>query len=206
MEGKDVGARVEVMDPGRCPAQPARDAVAVPPQGDEVAVQAQDADELVALVPIEGHRVAEPLALQELHLPFLRSTYREDGKVKHRTLGNLSDLAPAVIDGLRRLLKGAEVLTDGEGIRVLRSRPHGHVAAVLGTLRKLGLDKMLDPRATRVRALCVAMVVARIIEPRSKLATARGLQTTTLRRTLDEIAAHVGRHVLGVADVAAAVA
>ena len=83
---------------------------------------------------------------------------------------------------------------------------YGTAATVLGTLRKLGLDKMLDPRATRVRARCVATVVARIIEPRSKLATARGLQTTTLRRTLDEIAAHVGRHVLGVADVAAAVA
>src|SRR5689334_14396233 len=73
----------------------------------------------------------------------LREGYREDGKVKTRTLANLSHWPLAQIDRLRRVLRD-EVLSDpGQGLTMLRSLPHGHVAAVLGTARKIGLDRLL---------------------------------------------------------------
>ena len=118
---------------------------------------------------------------------FLRTSYREGGKVKHRTLGNLSSLPLQTIETIRRTLRGDALLPVGEAVKVLRSRPHGHVAATLGVLRELGVERMLGVRPTRLRALCVAMIVARIVEPRSKLATVRGLQKATLRSTLGEM-------------------
>jgi len=111
----------------------------------------------------------------------LREGYREDGKVKSRTLANLSHWPLAKIDRLRRVLRD-EVLTDAkEALTMLRSLPHGHVAAVLGTARKIGLDRLLAAgRApARLVALVLSMIVARIIEPASKLATARQLDATT---------------------------
>jgi|SRR6266850_2776905 len=109
----------------------------------------------------------------------LRRTYREGDKVKHQTLGNLSHLPPDVIDLIRRRLSGEPPATSTDGFEILRSLPHGHVAAVLGTLRAIGLDAMLSSRPCRERSLVVAMIVARVIDPRSKLATARGLQEET---------------------------
>jgi len=99
--------------------------------------------------------------------------------VKHQTLGNLSHLPPDVIDLIRRRLSGEPPATSTDGFEILRSLPHGHVAAVLGTLRAIGLDAMLSSRPCRERSLVVAMIVARVIDPRSKLATARGLQEET---------------------------
>jgi hypothetical protein len=118
----------------------------------------------------------------------LRESYREDGKVRKRTLANLTDWPPEVVDGLRAILKGGVVVNEGgEGFEIVRSLPHGHVAAVLGTLRKLGLDKLIASRPSRERDLVVAMIAARIIDPRSKLATARGLGEETAFTSLGEI-------------------
>jgi hypothetical protein len=79
----------------------------------------------------------------------LRASYRQDGKVRKRTLCNLSDWPTAPIEGLRGVLKGGTVIpADRDGFTVTRSLPHGHVAAALGTLRKIGLERILGPRAT----------------------------------------------------------
>ncbi|MDP2948249.1 MAG: IS1634 family transposase, partial [Chloroflexota bacterium] len=117
---------------------------------------------------------------------YLRSTYRDGGKVKHRTHGNLSHLPPDAIDVLRRTLQGERFVPDS-GFEIRRSLPHGHVAAVLGTARQLGLERLLDPRPARQRNLVLAMVVARILQPASKLATARGLQEETQFTSLGEL-------------------
>jgi hypothetical protein len=106
----------------------------------------------------------------------LRESYRQDGKVRKRTLANLSKLPPAALEGLRVLLRGGTTVDNlAQSFEVAQSRPYGHVAAVLETLRQLGLDSDLDPRTSRERDLVVAMIVARLVEPASKLATARGL-------------------------------
>ena len=117
----------------------------------------------------------------------LRESFREDGKVKKRTLANLSRWPDELVDGLRILLRGGVALPSlGDAFRILRSRPHGHVAAVLGCARRLGLEKLLDRRPSRERALAAAMVLDRILDPRSKLATARSLRSETLAHTLGE--------------------
>jgi len=106
----------------------------------------------------------------------LRESYRQDGKVCKRTLANLSRLPPAAIEGLRALLRGATVVEDlADNVEVIQSQPYGHVAAVLGTLRQLGLEREIAPQRCPERDLVVAMIVARIVAPSSKLATARGL-------------------------------
>ncbi len=117
----------------------------------------------------------------------LRESYREDGKVKNRTLANLSSWPRAKIEALRAVLKGATTaLALEEAFEIVRSKPHGHVAATLGTLRALRLDSVIAPRQCRERDLCVAMVVARILNPRSKLATAQGLDPETLNSSLGD--------------------
>jgi hypothetical protein len=117
----------------------------------------------------------------------LRRTYREGGKVKHQTLGNLSHLPEHVIELIRRALRGEAVLLAEDAFEIERSLPHGHVAAVLGTVRRLGLDRLVASKRSRERDLVVAMLVARLLDPRSKLATARGLDggTSTLAGVLE---------------------
>lgn len=118
----------------------------------------------------------------------LRQSYREGGKVRKRTLANLSKLPEEAVEGLRILLKGGTAVGKlEEAFEIVRSRPHGHVAAVLGTVRKLGLEQLIATERTRERELVVAMIVARIIDPRSKLATARGLNPETCLSTLGEM-------------------
>ncbi len=120
----------------------------------------------------------------------LRESYREDGKVKKRTLANLSKLPMDVVEGLRTLLKGGVAFGEaGEALEIRRSLPHGHVSAVLGTLRDLGLDRLIsgakpDPAAARLRDLAVALSVARVIAPGSKLATLRALTPETASSSL----------------------
>lgn len=117
----------------------------------------------------------------------LRESYREDGKVKKRTLANLSNMPPELVEQLRLLLKGGTVIAEGqEALQVIRSRPHGHVAAVLGTAQRLGLEAMIDRSPSRQRDLVMAMVAQRILRPQSKLALSRGLQLETLDSTLGE--------------------
>ncbi len=116
----------------------------------------------------------------------LRESYREGGKVKSRTLANLSQLPNSQIELMRRVLKGDPLVAPEEAFEIVRSRPHGHVAAVLGTLRRLGLHTWLSRTPTRMRHVVEAMIVARILDPRSKLATARGLGSETLFSSLGE--------------------
>src|SRR5215208_1004030 len=118
----------------------------------------------------------------------LRESYRVDGKVKKRTLLNLSDWSPSLIEGLRALLKGGVVLPPGQdAITIKRSLPHGHVAAALGTLRRIGLDRLLGPAGNRCRDLVIAMIVTRLIAPLSKLATAKALDPMTAASSLGSV-------------------
>ena len=121
----------------------------------------------------------------------LRESYRQGGKTRNRTLANVTGWPPHVVEGLRALLKGGQVL-DGGGFQIVRSLPHGHVAAVLGTLRQLGLDQIICSRPSRQRDLIVALLVARVIDPGSKLAAARGLCEQTASTSLGQV--------LGLAD------
>lgn len=125
----------------------------------------------VAIVP---NRTSPPAYL-------LREGYREDGKVKSRTLANLSHWPLAKIDRLRRVLRDEVLSGAADGMTMLRSLPHGHVAAVLGTARKIGLDRLLagGHAPARLASLVLAMIVARVMDPASKLATARQLDAAT---------------------------
>jgi exopolysaccharide biosynthesis predicted pyruvyltransferase EpsI len=92
----------------------------------------------------------------------LRESYREGKTVKKRTIANLSKLPDDVIDNMKRALKGGKTIKNIESaIVVERSRPHGHIAAVLGTLRKIGLDRILGNKEPRVIAIIISMIVSR---------------------------------------------
>ncbi len=114
----------------------------------------------------------------------VRQSYREGGKVKHRTLANLSKLPAPVVDAVRAMLRGEPVGPLDQAFDIQRSLPHGNVQAVLGQLRQLGLDRLLAARPRREQDLVVAMIVSRVLQPDSKLATARSFGTTTLAATL----------------------
>jgi transposase len=120
----------------------------------------------------------------------LRESYREHGKVKTRTLANISHLRSHQIDALRLALAGslsAAASSLPDSFLISRSLPHGHAAAVLGCLRNLQLDSILDPVPSRHRDLVLAMIAARILDPASKLATARGLHSDSLHSSLGEL-------------------
>jgi len=122
----------------------------------------------------------------------LRESYRENGKVRKRTLCNLSDWPAAHIEGLRGVLKGGTVIAaERDAFTVTRTLPHGHVAAALGTARKIGLDRILGPDGDRCRDLVLALLVSRIFDPASKLATARALSPATATSSLGEML-HLG--------------
>ncbi len=118
----------------------------------------------------------------------LRHTFREDGKVKHLTVGNLSDLPDDLIEVIRKRLAGEPLPAENDDFEIVRSLPHGHVAAVLGTLRRIGLDRLIASKPCREAQLVIAMIVLRIIAPGSKLANLTGLQPETAEHTLaDEL-------------------
>jgi hypothetical protein len=122
----------------------------------------------------------------------LRESYREHGRVRKRTLCNLSDWPTAHIEGLRGVLKGGTVIAaERDAFTVTRTLPHGHVAAALGTARKIGLDRILGPDGDRCRDLVLALLVSRILDPASKLATARALSPATASSSLSEML-HLG--------------
>ena len=119
----------------------------------------------------------------------LRESYRDGKSVRKRTLLNLTNWSPEHVEGLRGVLKGGVVIPAGqEALTVERSLPHGHVAAVLGMARAIGLDRLLGPRnnrePNRPRDLVMAMIVSRIIAPASKLATAKALDPATAASSL----------------------
>jgi transposase len=118
----------------------------------------------------------------------LRESYRDGGKVRKRTLCNLSDWPAAHIEGLRGVLRGGTVIAaERDAFTVLRSLPHGHVAAALGTARRIGLDRLLGPDGNRCRDLVLALLVGRILDPASKLAAARALSPATAASSLGEV-------------------
>ncbi|MEE9278650.1 MAG: transposase, partial [Myxococcota bacterium] len=114
----------------------------------------------------------------------LRRSYRENGQVKNETLANLSHLPPAALDAVRRILKGETLVPVGEAFEVIDSPQHGHVDAVLRTMRRLGFERLVATRPSRERDRAVAMVAARILQPDSKLATTRWWHITTLPQLL----------------------
>jgi hypothetical protein len=114
----------------------------------------------------------------------LRQSYREGPSVKHRTLARLTALPPAVVDAIERSLRGERLVPAGAALRIVRSLPHGHGAAALGMLRSLGLEGLLERRPSRERDLAVGLIVARVLAPASKLATARMLGQSTLGEVL----------------------
>lgn len=116
----------------------------------------------------------------------LRESFRDGRKVKKRTLLNLSNWPPALVEGLRALLKGGSVpAPEQPPFELRRAWPHGHVAAVLGTLRRLAVDRLLG--ADRSGMLVRAMIVARLLEPASKLATAKALSQATAGHSLSPV-------------------
>ena len=132
----------------------------------------------VAVIPNRG---SPPAVL-------LRESYREGGKTKNRTLKNLSDWPAERIEQLRAVLRGEDLLPATDAVEIVRALPHGHVLAALGTARRIELDALLPRRAPqRRRDLALALIVARLLDPAAKLATARLLDAATASDTLGEI-------------------
>lgn len=128
----------------------------------------------VAVVP---NRKSAPAIL-------LRESYREGSKVRTRTLANLSSLNSSQLEGIRKALRDEPLVNANEAFEKLSDRSHGAVDAVRITMRRLGLDRLLNRRSCRERDLIVGLIAARIIEPHSKLATTRWWETTTLAEDL----------------------
>ena len=117
----------------------------------------------------------------------LRESFREHGRVRKRTLANLSAWPITLVEGFRTLLKGG-VAVAADGIRIRRALPHGHAAAVLGTIRAIGLDRLLGkPADKRLAPLVMALIASRLIAPASKLATARELAAATAASSLGRL-------------------
>ena len=129
----------------------------------------------VTSVPNRGHK---PTIL-------LRESYREDGKVKNRTLANLSKLPEKALEAVKQVLSGETLVPATEAFAIERSVHHGHVDAVLTAIRKLGLDRMLDSRRSRERDLVLVLLIARLLAPSSKLSTTRWWATTSLPDLFD---------------------
>ena len=121
--------------------------------------------------------------LYQSHL--LRRSFRVGSHVKHETLGNISHLPPHLIDLIRRSLAGESFLPAASAFRIEHSQPHGHVQAVLGSIRHLGLDSVLASKPCPERNLVLAMIAERLLHPCSKLATTRLWHSTTLAQQLD---------------------
>src|SRR3981189_2145798 len=132
----------------------------------------------VAVIPNRG----SPPAI------LLRESYREAGKTRNRTLANLSGWPPQRIEHLGAVLRGDKLLPAAGAVEIVRALPHGHVLAALGTARRIALDALLPRRAPqRRRDLARALIVARLLEPAAKLATARMLDPATASHSLGEM-------------------
>lgn len=117
----------------------------------------------------------------------LRESFRQNGKVRKRTLANLTPLhraKPDAVEAVRLSLEGRSLVEPGDAFQILRALPHGHAAAALGTLKRLGLPALLNRKRSRRRDLALALIAARLLTPRSKLATARTLAPETASTSL----------------------
>ncbi|TVQ44852.1 MAG: IS1634 family transposase [Gloeocapsa sp. DLM2.Bin57] len=118
----------------------------------------------------------------------LRESYREGDKICKRTIANLSQLPDDVIDNLKAALKGGKIIDNIESVlKVKRSLPHGHIAAILGTIKKIGLEPIIESENNKRNAIIKSLITARIIDPKSKLATSRGLRRETANSSLGKI-------------------
>ena len=131
----------------------------------------------IAIIP---NRSSPPAVL-------LRESWREGQETHKRTLANLSSLPMDQVELIRRVLKGEELVPADDAFEIVRARPHGDVAAVVGTMRKLGIPELLSTRKHPRRQLVLAMIAARILDPCSKLATAQRLDCGTLSSSLGEV-------------------
>ena len=136
------------------------------------------------------------MAVYVKHIPYrnsppailIREAWREGRRIRRKTLANISKLPPHVVADVRSLLKGGVVFPSlQDAVSIRRSLPHGHVAAVLGLCQQLGLPRLLPRLASRSRQLALAAVVARLLLPASKLATARSLSPDSARSTLGSL-------------------
>jgi transposase len=114
----------------------------------------------------------------------LREAWRDGKKIHKRTLANLSDWPEARIENLRRVLRDEPLISQRDHLKIERTLPHGHVEAILGTIRKLGLDSIIASKPCRERDLVVAMIAERLVHPCSKLAMTREWNSTTLAEEL----------------------
>lgn len=114
----------------------------------------------------------------------LRRSFRENGKVRHETLANLSALPPQAVAALREVLAGKTLVVADEGFELLRARPHGHVAAVAAQAKALGFPELLGP-SCKERDIAFALVLSRVVRPKPKLATLSWWKDTTLYEDLD---------------------
>jgi hypothetical protein len=117
----------------------------------------------------------------------LREAWREGKKIRRRTVGNITALPENQIEQIRRTLKGEHLVSSDDAFEILRTRPHGHVAAVVGTMHKLGIPELLSTRKHPKRQRALAMIAARILDPCSKLATAQKVDPGALSSSLGEV-------------------
>jgi len=127
----------------------------------------------------------------------LRESFRDGNRVKNRTLANLGKWPAEKIEALRAVLRGDKLVPTGAGLEIVRALPHGHVAAALGIARRIGLDRLVSG-PQRKRDLILALIVARLIEPAAKLATARALDEDTASTALG---AALGLGAVGVNEI-----
>jgi len=121
----------------------------------------------------------------------LREAWREAGRVRKRTVANLTDWPPARVEALRRVLRDEPLVRADELFTIETSLPHGHVEAILGMVRRLGVDTLIATKRSRARDLVLAMIVERLVHPCSKLATTRLWSTTTLGESVGVAGADV---------------
>lgn len=114
----------------------------------------------------------------------LRQSYREGKKVRKVTLANLTHLPPDALQAVKWSIKGKKLVPADEAFQILRSLPHGHVEAILGTIRKIGLDRMIASKPSPERDLVLAMIAQRLLHGCSKLAGVRLWHSTTLAHEL----------------------
>ena len=134
----------------------------------------------------------------------LREAWREGDRIIKKTIANLTHMPPYLVDGIRAMLKGGVVYKDiNEAFPIKRSLPHGHVACVYGTAKKLGLDRVLHRKSSRVRDIALGAIVMRVLSPGSKLAASRALSGETANTSLGTmlgLGEVTGNEVLGMLD------
>ena len=140
---------------------------------------AEASSSILALCTLSGCRIAILLLLY-----CFGNRFAKERKTRKRTLANLSHWPEEQIAALRRVLKAETLVGPTDALEITRSLPHGHVAAVLGTMRRLGVAELIEAKASRNRDLVLTMIASRILDPRSKLATARGLDSETASNSL----------------------